>query len=137
MDKRLIFELGKIEHYKKFVAKLLNGYSSTNPKGLYLSQKEFFELKAMLDRMFDNEVDFLIRNPEDYFEIYCDDCELPSKTDNSSADEPSEMDKLKQKLKKLRTEKEKHLELENYETAAQIRDKEREIMKKINTFSGK
>jgi protein-arginine kinase activator protein McsA len=47
------------------------------------------------------------------------------------------MDKLKQKLKKLRTEKEKHLELENYETAAQIRDKEREIMKKINTFSGK
>jgi hypothetical protein len=133
MDKRLIFELGKIEHYKKLVSTLVNEYSRRNPKEL--SRKEFFNFNAMVERMFENEADFLVRNPEDYYEIYCDDWELPTKNKHPKQSDLSELEQLNRQLAKLIMEKERQLELENYETAAQIRDEEREVMRKIDTLS--
>ena len=63
-------ELSKLNMYEVICTDALNQLQSNSPK--QLSEFEKKQIIALLKRMFNAEKEFLLEEPDDYFEIYND-----------------------------------------------------------------
>jgi hypothetical protein len=61
-------EKTKLNLFQNLCKDAVNEYEKNHPH--ILTSYESKELHKLLDRMFTGELDFLTRNPADYFEIY-------------------------------------------------------------------
>lgn len=61
-------ELNKLNAQHEICLEALKEYATNNPFKLPSFEKE--KIVKLLYRMFDSEIDFLVQNPDDYFEIY-------------------------------------------------------------------
>ena len=68
MEEKIENELNQLDFQKQICIDAINEYASNHTSGLVDFEKE--KIENLLNRMFDAEMDFLQRNPEDYFEIY-------------------------------------------------------------------
>ena len=71
LEDKMDSEMDRLSRYKKISTESLENFSSQFP-----SQLPDYDLEIMvniIERLFDAEIDYLERNPEDYFEIYEDD----------------------------------------------------------------
>lgn len=68
MNEQTENELNRLNAQHKICLEALNQYTSSNPFSLPSFEKE--KLEKLLYRMFDGETDYLVRNPEEYFDIY-------------------------------------------------------------------
>ena len=57
--------------YERLCTQLIEHYAKKNR--LKVNVYEERKIKKLLNRMFDNEIDYLHNEPEDYFELYGDD----------------------------------------------------------------
>ena len=70
MEEKSEKELSKLNMYEVICADALNQLQSNSPN--QLSEFEKNQIIALLKRMFNAEKEFLIEEPDDYFEIYND-----------------------------------------------------------------
>ena len=68
MEEKTELEIKKLELQKQICIEALKEYSAYHP--MKTQRFKNGEIEKLLQRLFDAEVDFLQRNPEDYFEIY-------------------------------------------------------------------
>ena len=64
-------ESKNLEKYERLCTLLIEHYAKNNR--LKVNVYEERKIKKLLNRMFDNEIDYLQNEPEDYFELYGDD----------------------------------------------------------------
>ncbi len=68
---KIDIEANNLNKYEKLCINLIEDYSHKNRINI-----DFFEerqIKQLLSRMFQNEYEYLLNEPEDYFELYGDD----------------------------------------------------------------
>lgn len=70
MEEKTENELSKLNMYEVICTDALNHLQSNSPK--QLSEFEKNQIIALLKRMFNAEKEFLLEEPDDYFEIYND-----------------------------------------------------------------
>ena len=70
MEEKTENELSKLNMYEVICTDALNYLQSNGPK--QLSEFEKKQIIALLKRMFNAEKEFLLEEPDDYFEIYND-----------------------------------------------------------------
>lgn len=70
MEEKTENELSKLNMYEVICTDALNHLQSNIPN--QLSEFEKNQIKALLKRMFNAEKEFLLEEPDDYFEIYND-----------------------------------------------------------------
>ncbi len=70
MEEKTENELSKLNMYEVICTDALNYLQSNSPK--QLSEFEKKQIIALLKRMFNAEKEFLLEEPDDYFEIYND-----------------------------------------------------------------
>lgn len=63
-------EIAKLSYYFNLCNDALNDFSTNNPYQLADYEKE--NVIVVLKRLFEGEIDYLERNPEDYFDLYED-----------------------------------------------------------------
>lgn len=68
MNKKINHEFELIISSKELLSKLLTEYAKDNRKEIDLIKES--KIKSILCRTFNNDLDYLIRNTEDYFELY-------------------------------------------------------------------
>lgn len=69
MEEKTENELSKLNMYEVICTDALNHLQSNSPKQLSEFEKKII---ALLKRMFNAEKEFLLEEPDDYFEIYND-----------------------------------------------------------------
>jgi hypothetical protein len=69
MNDIITAEIEQLDTYKALIADALEQFATLYPNRL--SDSDNAKITEMLNRMFAHEKEFLIENPNDYFEIYC------------------------------------------------------------------
>ena len=64
-------ESENLKKYEKICSQLIAHYAKKNRSKINVFEER--KIKHLLERMFENELDYLHNEPEDYFELYGDD----------------------------------------------------------------
>jgi hypothetical protein len=64
-------ESENLKKYEKICSQLIAHYAKKNRPKINVFEER--KIKRLLERMFENELDYLHNEPEDYFELYGDD----------------------------------------------------------------
>ena len=64
-------ESKNLKKYEKLCSQLIAHYSKKNRSKINIFEER--KIKQILERMFENELDYLYNEPEDYFELYGND----------------------------------------------------------------
>jgi len=64
-------EIEKLKYYHQICTDALNNFSANHPYQLAVYEKE--KIMIILNRLFESEIDFLEKSPEDYFNLYEED----------------------------------------------------------------
>ena len=70
-EEKINEETEKLNFYHQICIDSLNEFSINHPFQLQSYEKE--KINALLNRMFDAELDYLNNSPEDYFDLYEED----------------------------------------------------------------
>jgi len=68
---KIDIEAKNLTKYERLCVKLIENYASKNRQNIDVFEER--QIKQLLSRMFKNEYEYLLNEPEDYFELYGDD----------------------------------------------------------------
>ena len=68
---KIDIEAKNLTKYEKLCVKLIGSYASKNRNNMDVFEER--QIKQLLSRMFQSEYEYLLNEPEDYFELYGDD----------------------------------------------------------------
>ena len=68
---KIDIEAKNLTKYERLCIKLIESYASKNRQNIDVFEER--QIKQLLSRMFQNEYEYLLNEPEDYFDLYGDD----------------------------------------------------------------
>tara|TARA_B100000674_G_C37230032_1_gene640949 strand:- start:188 stop:418 length:231 start_codon:yes stop_codon:yes gene_type:complete len=68
---KIDIEAKNLTKYERLCIKLIENYASKNRQNIDVFEER--QIKKLLSRMFKSEYEYLLNEPEDYFELYGDD----------------------------------------------------------------
>jgi len=68
---KIDIESKNLSKYERLCIKLIESYANKNRQSIDVFEER--QIKQLLSRMFQSEYEYLLNEPEDYFELYGDD----------------------------------------------------------------
>ncbi len=68
---KIDIEAKNLTKYERLCIKLIESYANNNRQNIDVFEER--QIKQLLSRMFQSEYEYLLNEPEDYFELYGDD----------------------------------------------------------------